>query len=311
MPHSNPSSLARSVKHVLAHILITLLAVGIAFSLPNLAQHVLYFWWPRVEDDSRLLLATEIVFAAVLVLLFNVSKLAWDSRRKLKASAVASLVHAKERQGWFRASAETELIKQLRGARDIAVQSVTGKEILCAGSWVADVLEHCSEARILLMNPDGEGARERARATRDPAASLTAYREQVQASIAYLASIAAAGKKVSVRLYDTTPFWQLVVAGDYAWVQHCYCAEVGTWPEYVFQLQKNAPRRGFYTPFYVQFLTLWNDPRVQQYDFGTRELIRSTAEPQRRTHFGFAPVLRDRPQQGAPIERPKAAQARR
>jgi len=293
MQYPNPSGLARSVKHILAHVFITLLAVGIAFSLPNLAQYILYFWWPMVEDNSRLLLATEIVFAAALVLLFNISKVAWDSRRKLKASAIASLVHAREREGWLRPAAEKDLIKQLRGARDIAIQTVTGKELFGPGNWVTDVLAYCSEARILLMNPDGEGARERARAAKDPAAALAACREEVQASIAYLEKVAAAGKNVSLKLYDATPFWQLVVAGEYAWVRHCYRAEVGTWPEYVFHLQKNAPRRGFYTPFYVQFLTLWNDPRLLQYDFRKRELVCRTADGRHGTHFGFGPE-RDR-----------------
>ena len=44
---------------------------------------------------------TEVTFAAVLVLLFNISKIAWDNRRRLKANALASLVHAREGNDWF------------------------------------------------------------------------------------------------------------------------------------------------------------------------------------------------------------------
>ena len=47
----------------MVHIVITLLALGIAFSLPVLAQYILYQWWPMVVSDASLLLASEVSLA--------------------------------------------------------------------------------------------------------------------------------------------------------------------------------------------------------------------------------------------------------
>lgn len=263
----DPSLLTHGAKHLFAHISISLLAVGIAFGLPDLAEYILYFWWPRVENSSRLLLTTEITFAAALVLLLNIAKLAWDSRRNTKLNKIASLVHAKETEGASNAGSEKELIKQIVGVRDMAILSVTGKEIVAPNSWVSRALKHCSEVRVLLMNPDGPAALRRAQAAKDAEATLAAYRNEIQASLDALARINVRNTKVTVRFYDTIPLWQMVVAGEYLWLRYGFPSEEGTWPEYVFSLQKDRPRRGFYTPFFVYFLAMWNAPEQLQYDF--------------------------------------------
>lgn len=65
-----------SVRLVLLHMCIAILAITIAFSLPMAAQYILYQWWPKVAEDANLLMATEIGLAAALVLLFNISHIA-------------------------------------------------------------------------------------------------------------------------------------------------------------------------------------------------------------------------------------------
>jgi hypothetical protein len=42
-------SFAEGIHHALAHIVITLLAVGIAFSMPVIANYILFNWWPMVR----------------------------------------------------------------------------------------------------------------------------------------------------------------------------------------------------------------------------------------------------------------------
>jgi len=59
-------SLWSGLRHFLSHGVITLLAVAIAFSLPGIANYILNEWWPHVERNPNLLLATEIALAAIL-----------------------------------------------------------------------------------------------------------------------------------------------------------------------------------------------------------------------------------------------------
>jgi hypothetical protein len=86
---------------IISHGIITLLAIGIALTLPVVAQFILYQWWPRVEADSTLLFTTEIAFASVLVLLFNLAKTAWDNRRYVANAKLASLAYAKSNYNWL------------------------------------------------------------------------------------------------------------------------------------------------------------------------------------------------------------------
>jgi hypothetical protein len=52
-------SIFHTLRHIFSHIGVTLLAVGVAFSLPALAKFILFTWWPMVEGDSQLLLINE------------------------------------------------------------------------------------------------------------------------------------------------------------------------------------------------------------------------------------------------------------
>src|SRR3990172_10223678 len=84
-----------SLRQILLHLCATALAVGIALSLPVGARYILYQWWPKVEEDANLLMATEVVLAGVLVVLFNMAGIAWENRRKVRMADLASLVHVR------------------------------------------------------------------------------------------------------------------------------------------------------------------------------------------------------------------------
>src|SRR5258707_3797827 len=86
-------SLWSGLRHFLSHGVITLLAVAIAFSLPGTANYILNEWWPHVERNPNLLLATEIALASVLALLFNLAKIAWDHRQGLPIARAPSLMY--------------------------------------------------------------------------------------------------------------------------------------------------------------------------------------------------------------------------
>lgn len=267
-------NLAHTLRHILSHIGVTLVAVGIAFSLPLLAKYILFTWWPMVEDDSQLLLINEIVFAAVLVALFNLFLSARQGRLSHRMNHLASLVHVREGSRSSRRT-DRKLLERVTGTRDVAVMSITGYDTFVSEHRrLRDVIDQSYELRVMLMNPYGAGAMRRLQSFGDPAPLMDTYSQETEATLARLSRLAAAGKQVTLKFYDDPPFWNLIVTGEYVWVQYCHDGhEMKTQPEYVFALQKNLPTQGLFSAFYVHFLNHWSDPRHPEYDFATGELI--------------------------------------
>src|SRR6266571_1153127 len=166
MTHSGTPmhSLWLSLRRILSHGVITVLAVAVPFSLPQAASYILNQWWPKVEGDASLLLATELGLAFVLALLFNLAKIAWDNRQKVTTAKLASLVYARNAgSGWLSRRRERALLRRLPAARDAFVLSVTGHDTFVAPrSLVREALEKAYEIRVMLVNPLGKGLRKRA-----------------------------------------------------------------------------------------------------------------------------------------------------
>lgn len=296
------NGLTQGIHHAFSHVVITLLAVGIAFSLPSVASYILFYWWPMVKSDSQLLLITEISFAVVLVLLLNILKVAWNGRRGMHMNKIASLVYAREEQGWMSRWKERDMRKKIANVRDVYIMSITGYDTFISGNRdLQKTLDMAYEIRVLLANPYGKGVTSRALSTDDPEAMLQAYRQEVETSISYLRKLAEAGKKIKLKFYEEPPFWKLVVTGEYVWVQYCHTGhEVKSQPEYVFGLQHDNPQRGFFEPFYKHFLDQWKDQGHPEFNFETSELIyrnedgneiQRTAFPPRAEHVVLADNL--------------------
>jgi hypothetical protein len=268
-------SIFQTLRHIFGHIGVTLLAVGVAFSLPMLARFILYTWWPMVEDDSQLLLVNEIVFAAVLVLLFNLFLGARQGRLSHRMNRLVSLVHVREESSWLARWYDRKLLDRITGTRDVSVMSITGYDTFVSQRRnLRNVIDHSYELRVMLMNPYGAGAMRRVQSLGDPAPLLDSYCQETAATIERLAALAAAGKRVTLRFYDDPPFWNLIVTGEYVWVQYCHDGhELKNQPEYVFALQKGQPTQGLFSAFYVHFLNQWSDLDHPEYDFSTHELI--------------------------------------
>jgi len=286
-------SLWIGLRQVLTHGAITVLAVVIAFSLPGAANFILNEWWPEVESNANLLLATEIVLASVLAVLFNLAKIAWDHREGVRMARIASLVYARNAgASWWSRRKERTLVKQLAGARDAFVMTLTGHDTFVAeDSTLRGVIEKAYEIRVMLVNPVGKGLSTRAACLPPEITLLTLHRE-IESTIGYLSGLRKFGKKVKLRFYDEEPFWKLVVLGDYVWVQHCHSGfSVKQQPEYVFALERREPRHGLYVPFYMVFLNQWNDARHPEYDFDTNELVyRDTSGKETRREILGVPI---------------------
>jgi hypothetical protein len=258
---------------ILTHGVITLLAVLIAFSLPPVAQYILYQWWPKVETEPNLLLATEIVLASILVLLFNGAQFAWANRKWVRTAKLAALVYARP-AGNAPRWRERALVRRLPAARDAFVLTLTGYDtFIDKRSLLREVLEKAYEIRVLLLNPLGEGLRRRVEAL-PPDITALSYHGEIEASITYLAELRKRGKAVTLKFYDHEPFWKIVVLGEHVWVQHCHSGvEVKQQPEYVFALAHRNPRGGLFVPFYMHFLNQWGERHHPEYDFDTGELV--------------------------------------
>lgn len=268
-------SITHTLQHIFSHTGVTLLAVGIAVSLPALAQYILFTWWPMVAGDSELLLTTEIGFAAVLVALFNLVLAAREGRISHKMNRMISLVHVRKEGDRLSKRADRNLFKQIRGSRDVAVMSVTGFDTFVSEKRkLRRVIDDCYELRVLLMNPYGPGAMRRVQSLGDADALLEKYRQETEATIARLAGLAASGKKVTLKFYDAPPFWNLIVTGEHVWVQYCHDGhELNEQPEYVFALSRDNPAQGLFSAFYVHFLNNWSESDHPLYDFATQELV--------------------------------------
>src|SRR5512139_3422774 len=154
-------SFFHTIRHIFSHIGVTLLAVGIAFSLPVLAKFILFTWWPLVEGDSQLLLINEVIFAAVLVLLFNLFLSARQGRLSRRMMRLVSLVHVREEGNWLsrwtdRNLLDRKLVNRISGTRDVSVMSVTGYDTFVSQKRnLGRVIDHSYELRVMLMNPYG------------------------------------------------------------------------------------------------------------------------------------------------------------
>ena len=288
--------ISHTLRHILSHVGVTLLAVGIAFSLPALAKYILFTWWPMVEGDSQLLLINEIVFAAVLVLLFNLFLGARQGRLSHRLNRLASLVHVREENDTRSRWRDRKLLDRITGTRDISVMSITGYDTFVSERRKLNrVIDTSYELRVMLMNPYGAGAMRRVQSLGDPAPLFETYCQETAATLDRLASLATAGKRVTLKFYDEPPFWNLIVTGEYVWVQYCHDGhELKEQPEYVFALIKDKPTQGLFSAFYVHFLNHWSDPRHPEYDFSTRELIYRNDKGNEVKRVPFPPVAEHR-----------------
>jgi len=272
---ARPQGLLASLRQILTHGTITMLAVAVAFSLPEAASYILYQWWPLVERDQNLLLATEICTASVLVLLFNFAKIMWGNRKSVAMVELIALEYA--RNGRRRRSLsrrERDMVRWMSTARDAYILTLTGYDTFIENrSLLRDALQSAYEIRVMLINPVGKGMRRRV-ASMPPDITLLSYHKEIEASIACLAELRKAGRNITLKFYEHEPFWKVIVLGDHVWVQHFHAGfEVKHQPEFVFALRPSSPREGLYVPFYMHFLDQWSQPGNPEYDFESNELI--------------------------------------
>jgi hypothetical protein len=201
--------------------------------------------------------------------------MAWDGRHMFTAARLTSLVYARDAGTAPSHWKARQLVKRSSAVRDVFVLTLTGFDTFVErNSPLNGLFATAYEIRVMLLNPACEASMRRVDAMSAQDVGLQSLLKEITASIAYLASLHRTGKRVSLKFYEHEPVWKVVVLGDHVWVQHCHHGfEVKRQPEYVFALQNNAPRQGFFVPFYMYFLNHWNETHHPEYDFDTHELI--------------------------------------
>ncbi len=258
------------------HVVVVALSAGIGLSLPFIVTFIannFFLYWSLLENERRFLVSVEIGLAVLLILFFNYIGRSWRDRRSAKMARGAGIVHFFPTRGPL-AQRRIKRLKEAQGfVRDVLVISSTGyRTFVDPKGDLHKVLQNCREAKIMLLNPHGGGARTRANSILDPNVTPENFNEQIKKSIEFLKGLKAIQKNVKLKLYENSPFLKLVILGDYIWMKHYHPGlDVHSLPEFVFE--HNQTPGSLYAPLYQYFLARWGDLHIPEYDFETDDLV--------------------------------------
>jgi hypothetical protein len=262
--------------HMLYHIVVVGLSAALALSLPLAVRFVareFLLYWSRVGNDKIFFLSVEIILTVWFIFLSATLRKSWKDRKLSNMARAAGMVFVTPAKGFF-VRRRIKKLKESQGiAREVMVISSTGfRTFVDPKGELHQVIKNCREAKIMLLNPNGEGAAARAKGIPDPAVTPESFGEQIRKTIDFLKLLKAAQKNVRLKLYSDPPLLKMAILGDYIWLQHYQPGLDGqTMPRYVF---KHDPNIGsLYFPFYQYFLGRWNNPNIPEYDLETDELI--------------------------------------
>jgi hypothetical protein len=271
----------KNLGQIFYHFLILFVSAGIALSIPTLVGFLARGYlrsWAMIENEKVLLVVVEIAIAAALILFFHDLRRSWTERRLSKTARAAGLFLMNPAKGLISRWNAARMKRQQGRAREIMIIGATGFQTFVNPSGdLHEAVRNCREARIMLLDPRGEGARARALSLPVPEITPERFREQIRASIDFLKGLRSLQKKVRLKLYPDTPLLKLAILGDFLWVRHYHPGlEVRTLPEFLF---RHSPEPGgFYDPLHQYFFSRWQDPRIPEYDLETDELVYQTGE---------------------------------
>ena len=262
--------------HILYHVAVIALSASIAFSLPYIVRYIsrnFSIVWLFIESKTLYLVSMEIVIALLLILFLNYIYRSLIDRRYSNMARSAGMVNLFPSRGFFSRWRIKKLKEKHGYARDIMIIGSTGfSTFVDPKGDLYNVVQNCREAKIMLLNPYGEGAKIRASCILDPDVTVEKVREQTIKSIDFLKGLKAVRKNIKIKLYEDEPFLKLAMLGDYVWIKHYHPAiDVQTAPEYVFEHDQNP--LSLYTHFYQYLMMRWNNSDIPEYDLDTDELV--------------------------------------
>lgn len=287
-----PDALDRFVgdsRHVLYHVVLVALSAGIALSLPTIVSFAadrFQTYWSLIESDPHKLVLAEIAVTISLICVFNLVGRSLRNRHLARVATGAGLTHFFPNERPL-VQKRSRRLKEMHGlGRTVMIIGSTGyRTFVDPRGDLHAVLNNCLEAKVMLLHPESDGARIRARALQRPGLPPESFREQITKSIEFLKKLKSMQRNVKLKLYGDEPHLKLNILGDHMWVQHYHSGcDVHLLPEYVCRL--DAYNQAFYTIFYQYFLRRWDNPNIPEYDLETDELVyRDHAEEVRRVAF--------------------------
>lgn len=262
--------------HMLYHIVIVVLSAAIALSLPFMIRFVtrnFLLYWSIVTNEKIFLISIEVMTAILLILFFNYIGRNWKERKLSKMARGAGLVFVTPTKGIFGRRRVKKLKEKHGYARDIMIIGSTGfRTFVNPEGDLHNAIHNGREAKIMLLDPFGEGAIARAKSIQTLDITPESFREQIIQSVDYLKRLKALQKNIKLKLYPDVPLLKLAILGDYISVQHYHTGlDVRNMPEYIFHHGQNPG--SLYTYFYQYFLTRWHDPNIPEYELDSDELI--------------------------------------
>lgn len=268
--------MTKNLLHLSYHIIVLLMSAGIALSIPHvfssLAQNLLSFW-AFIENEKMFLVSLEILTAASLIIFFNYVRQGWQARGLSRLATNAGLISVPPFP-WLPGRGPIKRLKEARGsAGDIMIIGSTGLRTFATPEGeLHHAVINCRKAKIMLLNPLGEGATARARSIPDPEITPEIIKRQIMESIHFLKKLKAGQKNIRLKLYPEMPLLKLAILGDHAFLRHYHTGlNVKEMPEYVFSGE--SMHGGLYLPLYRYYLSRWHDPDIPEYDLETDELV--------------------------------------
>src|SRR4030042_390550 len=156
---------------MLYHIALVGLSAALALSLPITASFIakkFLIYWSLIGNDKIFLISLETVSAIFFILLSTFLRRSWKDRKLSNMAKAAGMVFVAPAQGFF-VKRRIRKLKESQGmARDVMVISSTGfRTFVDPKGDLHQVIQNCREAKIMLLNPESEGAKARVKSIVD------------------------------------------------------------------------------------------------------------------------------------------------
>lgn len=210
--------------HLFHHLVIIGLSVSIVLSLPlwvSFMAKKLLIYWSFIGNEKMFLASVEIALAILLILLSNYVGRNWKNKKLSAMARTSGLVLVTPNRGILARRRIRKLKEKQRFARDMMVLGATGFETFAEprGEFAHEI-QHCREAKIMLLNPDSDKAGVWTKPAPDTEEPPGTSRDKIYKSIDFLKGLKAAHKNIRLKLYADSPFVKLTILGDYLWFQH-------------------------------------------------------------------------------------------
>jgi hypothetical protein len=266
----------KNLSHILYHIMIVVLSAVVALSLPFTARFAakkFLGYWALIENEKMFLVSIEIGTAVLLILIFNFIVKNLRNRKFSSMAEEAGLCALGRASGLLDRSRIRKLKEKQGVSRNVMIIGSTGFRTFVEPTGdLHTVIQKCRGAKIMLLDPSGEGAGARAKSMQSPDITVESFKEQIIRSIEFLKGLKEVQKDIRLKLYRDVPLFKLAILGDYVFMRHYHHGvDVRRQPEYIFKNQKNPGC--LYNPMYQYFLDRWHDPDLPEYELETDELI--------------------------------------